>query len=302
MSTRKHHTEPGADDVGRAVREFSLTDRHGIELFAYEWATEDPVAVVQIAHGVGEYALRYDAFARALVDAGFTVYADDHRGHGKTGTTQWTGQPTKLGKLGPGGLRAAEEGMLQLTAHIREQHSGLPVIMFGHSWGSLMAQRIINRVPRAYDGVILSGTAFRTPTAMESGALNKKWQVDGATGFEWLSRDPEIARAFAADPLCFEADILKLFGVADGLRLYGKPSGKVAADVPILIVSGGEDPLHRGEANLQTLAAAFRTAGVREVSVKIYPGARHEILNETNREQVTQDLITWLLERFGADE
>lgn len=281
-----------------APREFSLTDQHGVELFAYEWAAADPVAVVQIAHGVGEYALRYDAFARALADAGFAVYADDHRGHGKTGTTQWTGHPEKLGRLGPGGLRAAEEGMLQLTKHIRDRHPELPVVMFGHSWGSLMAQRIINRAPRTYDGVILSGTAFRTPGAMESGALNKKWQVDGASGFEWLSRDPEVARAFAADPLCFEADILKLFGVTDGLRLYGKPSGKLAPDVPIHIVSGGDDPLHRGEANLQKLASAFRRAGVREVSVKIYQGARHEILNETNRDDVTADLITWLLERF----
>lgn len=293
-----HHT----DGVVPAHREFSLTDAHGIELFAYEWAADDPVAIVQIAHGVGEYALRYEPFARALVDAGFTVYADDHRGHGKTGTTQWQGQPTRLGKLGPGGLRATEQGIMQLTAHIREQHPGLPVIMFGHSWGSLMAQRIINHAPRTYDALILSGTALRTPGGMESGALNKKWQVEGATGFEWLSRDPEVARAFAEDPLCFEADILKLFGVADGLRLYGKPSGNLAADLPIHIVSGSEDPLHRGESNLQALADAFRRVGVREVSVKTYPGARHEILNETNRDEVTSDLVTWLLERFGTDD
>ncbi|WP_164884581.1 alpha/beta hydrolase [Leucobacter muris] len=280
--------------------EFSYTDAHGIEIAAYEWAAEEPVGVVQIAHGVGEHAKRYDVFARALTGAGFTVYADDHRGHGETGRRQHEGDLSKLGRLGPGGLRAAEAAILQLTGIARELHPGLPVVMFAHSWGSLMAQRILNEHPRAWDALVLSGSAFRTFKHMESGDLNAKWKTEGANGFEWLSRDAETARTFIADELCFGADIAKLFGVADSLRLFGKPGPGIPSDLPILIVSGAEDPLTRGD-GLRQLADAYRRRGVRDVTVKIYPDARHETLNETNRDEVYSDLITWVVDRAGND-
>ncbi|MGK0715275.1 alpha/beta fold hydrolase [Leucobacter sp. W1153] len=281
----KHHTR------------IDFTDAHGITIAAYEWATADPHAVVQIAHGVGEHALRYAAFAEALRDAGFTVVADDHRGHGETGRRQWDGDLSQLGKLGPGGLRAAEAAIHQLTEIARDRYPGLPIIMFGHSWGSLMAQRIINREPRIYDGVVLSGSAKRTPMSMESGDLNKRWRGPEANGFEWLSRDPEVQRAFIADPLCFPADIIKLFGLADALRLFGTPANSVASDVPILIVAGGDDPLSRGD-SLRLLADAYRIRGVRDVTMRVYPGARHELLNETNRDEAIAEIITWMLDRF----
>lgn len=282
--------------------EFSYVDAHGVEISAYTWpaATEPPVGAVQIMHGVGEHAKRYAAFAEQLSLAGFVVYADDHRGHGETGRRQWGGDLTRLGRLGPGGLRAAEAAILQLTEIIKDQHPELPVIAFAHSWGSLMAQRILNAHPRSYAAVILSGTAFRTPTAMESGALNARWAREGATGFEWLSRDAKVAARFVADELCFDADILKLFGVVDGLRLYGTPGARLAPEVPIRIISGAEDPLHRGERNLRRLAEAYRARGVRDVTLKVYPGARHELLNEHESEQVTADLVTWMLDRIGA--
>lgn len=279
--------------------EFSFTDAHGIEIFVYAWAADDPVGVVQISHGVGEHAKRYDAFARRLVAAGFTVYADDHRGHGETGRAQHEGDLSKLGRLGPGGLQAAEAAILQLTGIARERHPELPVVMFAHSWGSLMAQRILNEHPRVWDALVLSGTAFRTFKHMESGDLNARWKAEGANGFEWLSRDPAVAEAFIADPLCFAADIIKLFGVADGLRLLGKPGPGIPAELPILITSGGDDPLTRGD-GLRQLAEAYRKRGVRDVSVKLYPGARHETLNETNREDVAADLTTWMLERVSS--
>ncbi|MGO1538446.1 MAG: alpha/beta fold hydrolase [Leucobacter sp.] len=282
--------------------EFSYTDAYGIEITVYRWyaTVEDPIGVVQIMHGIGEHAKRYTAFAEELVHAGFVVYADDHRGHGETGRTQWGGDLTKLGRLGPGGLRATEDAILHLSQMISVRHPGLPLIAFAHSWGSLMVQRITNSHPRSYDAVILSGSAYRTPLAMESGDLNTKWSADDASGFEWLSRDPAVAAEFLADPLCFEADILRLFGVADGLRLYGTPSKNLAPDVPIYIVSGAEDPLHRGERNLRKLADAYRARGVRDVSLKLYPGARHEMLNETNAAQVYADLITWMTDRVDA--
>ena len=296
---------------------FTYTDARGVEITAYRWlpgapsndtdviagaldGATGPLGVVQISHGLGEYALRYDAFAQALAANGFAVYADDHRGHGQTGMRQTGGDASRLGRLGPGGLRATEAEILQLTGIIRERHPGLPLVLYGHSWGSLMAQRILDRAPRTYDAVILSGSAYRTPRYLESGDLNRKWRGPNANGYEWLSRDPAVSTAFAADPLCFTADVLKLFGVADGLRLYGTPGPGLAPDVPILIVSGGEDPISRSD-GVQRLAAAYRERGVRDVTVRIYPGARHETLNETNRDEVTADLITWITDRVVRD-
>lgn len=292
---------------------FSYTDAHGVEIVAYRWIpgapTNDtdviagaldertPHSVVQISHGIGEHALRYDAFARVLAANGFAVYADDHRGHGETGRRQHGGDLSRLGRLGPGGLRATEAAILQLTDIVRQRHPGLPVAMLGHSWGSLMTQRILNVHPRAWDAVILSGSAYRTPAAMESGALNKRWQDDGATGFEWLSRDLAVAKAFVADPLCFEASVLKLFGPVDGMRLFGTPAAGLAADIPILIVSGQDDPLSRGN-GIRLLADAYRARGVRDVTLRVYPEARHEILNETNREEIYADIVTWLTDRL----
>ena len=281
-------------------REFSYVDAHGIEIHAYEWAAPDPVAVVQISHGIGEHARRYDAFAQHLAGAGLSVVANDHRGHGETGRAQWGGDLGRLGRLGPGGLRAAEAAILQLTDLTRERHPGLPVVMFAHSWGSLMAQRILIERPHAWDAVVLSGSAFRTLRHLESGKLNARWAGPEASGFEWLSRDPAVAASFAADPLCFDADTAKLLGVADSLRLLGKPGPGAAPDVPILLVSGSHDPLNRAD-GLRLLAQAYRARGVRDVTVRLYPEGRHEVLNETNRDEVLADLTTWMLERVGAD-
>lgn len=292
-----------SDKYPSGRRNFTYTDAHGIEISAYSWApnpaaSSEPHGAVQIAHGIGEHALRYDAFARFLAQAGFVVYANDHRGHGETGRRQHDGDLSLLGKLGPGGLRAAEAAIEQLTGIIRAEHPGLKLAQFGHSWGSLMTQRILNEQPRLWDAVVLSGSAYRTPRYMESGKLNANWaEQPDASGFEWLSRDPAVAAAFIADPLCFEANILKLFGVSDGLRLFGTPADGLARDVPILIVSGGDDPLSRGD-GLKRLADAYRARGVRDVALKIYPGARHEILNETNHDDVCSDVATWLVDRL----
>lgn len=293
---------------------FTYVDGHGVEIMAYVWLPGDvgagndtdvvgsgvgetPHAIVQIAHGVGEHALRYDHFARLLAANGFAVYADDHRGHGETGRRQHGGDLSRLGKLGPGGLLGTEQAILGLTAIARERHPGLPVIMFGHSWGSLMTQRIINREPRPFDAVVLSGSAYRTPLSMESGDLNKRWHHAEANGFEWLSRDPETAQKFIADPLCFAADIPKLFGFTEAAKLFGKPGKGVASDVPLLIVSGNEDPLNRGD-GLKKLADAYRARGVRDVTLRLFPEARHELLNETNRDEAIAEIITWMLDRF----
>lgn len=279
---------------------FTYTDDKGVEISAYEWAAQDPHAIVQISHGIGEHALRYTQFAETLRANGFTVYADDHRGHGETGRRQHGGDVSQLGKLGPGGLAATERSILALTEIAREQHPGVPLVMFSHSWGSLMAQRIINRVYKPFDALILSGSAYRTPADMESGPLNKRFDFEGATGLEWLSRDTAEVQKFIDDELCFDADIKKLFGLADAAKLFGVPGRKVA-DVPVLIVSGSDDALSRSANGLQKLADAYRRRGVHDVALRVYPGARHELLNETVRDRVTAEIITWMLDRFPRD-
>lgn len=272
----------------------SFVDAEGVTVQYYVWAAPKPKAVVQVAHGLGEYASRYDGFAQALVAAGYSVYADDHRGHGQTGLGQYGGDSSKLGKLGPGGLRATIEDLRQLTAIVRKENPDVPIAILGHSWGSLMVQTILNQHASEYDAAILTGTAYRRPGSMNAGQLNAKHKHLGTTGFEWLSRDAAVSQEFLDDPLTFYADVLKLFGVADGLRLFGTPTKTIAKDIPLLIAIGSDDPLG-GEKSVRTLAEKYISRSkLTDVELIVYEDARHEIFHETNKEEVFADLIAWL--------
>jgi alpha-beta hydrolase superfamily lysophospholipase len=272
----------------------TFTDPEGVRVHYYTWLSAKPKGVVQIAHGLGEYAGRYEALAQALVNAGYSVYADDHRGHGATGVEQHGGDLSKLGRLGPGGLTATIADIRQLTSIAKNQNAGLPLVLLGHSWGSLMAQKIVNENVDAYDAIVLTGTAYRMPGAMNGGNLNNLHKHLGTTGYEWLSRDTKVSQAFLDDPLTFYADVLKLFGLPDGLRLFGRPSKNVSKDLPLLIMIGSEDSLG-GEKSVHTLAEKYLSrSGLTDVQVVIYKDARHEIFNETNKEEVYADLIAWL--------
>jgi alpha-beta hydrolase superfamily lysophospholipase len=278
-------------DVTRDHRTF--TDARGVVIHYYVWSAEEPKAVVQLAHGLGEHALRYERTAQRLVEAGYTVVADDHRGHGATGMQQHDGDTTRLGRLGPGGLRATVAAIEQLTGIIRMDRPGLPIVLLGHSWGSLMAQWIVDRDARPYAALVLTGTAYRTLRHMNSGDLSKRHRHLGDTGHEWLSRDPLVAQAFADDPLTFKAEAAKLFGYIDGLRLLGRPR-RMTATLPVLIMIGGEDTLG-GEASVRMLERAYRErSGLIDVTTTVYPEARHEVFNELNRDEVVDDLVRWL--------
>ena len=278
----------------------TFVDARGLTIHYYVWSSARPKAIVQITHGLGEHALRYEDAAQKLVAAGFSVWADDHRGHGATGMQQHGGDTGKLGKLGAGGLRAAIQNVREFTAVIREENPGLPVFLLGQSWGSLMVQDVVNRHPGDYAGAILTGTAYRTLRHMNGGDLNAKHQHLGTTGFEWLSRDPAVAAAFVADPLAFRAEALKLFGLADSLRLLGRPAKNLQSDLPILIMIGSEDSLG-GEESIARLAADYATRSqLTDVEAIVYPQGRHEVLNEINRDEVFADLIGWLDARAPA--
>lgn len=272
----------------------TFVDAQGVTIHYYAWKAAKPKAVLQLTHGLGDHALRYEQVAQDLVAAGYTVYADDHRGHGATGMEQYGGDASKLGKLGPGGLRATIEDVRQFTRVIRDENPGLALALLGHSWGSLMVQSILNEHADEYDVAVLTGTAYRTLIDMNGGNLNAKHKHLGTTGNEWLSRDPAVAQAFADDPLTFYAAAIQLFGLADGLRLLGKPTKHIAKDIPLLIMIGSEDTLG-GEKSIAKLAAAYVTRSkLTDIEAIVYPGARHEIFNETNRDEVIGDLVAWL--------
>jgi len=272
----------------------SFVDAQGVTIHYYAWKAAKPKAVLQLTHGLGDHALRYEQVAQDLVAAGYTVYADDHRGHGATGMEQYGGDVTKLGKLGPGGLRATVEDVRQFTKLIRSENPGLPLALLGHSWGSLMVQTVLNSHADEYDAAVLTGTAYRTLLDMNGGNLNKQHKHLGTTGNEWLSRDPAVAQAFSDDPLTFYAAAIQLFGLADGLRLLGRPTKSIGKDIPLLIMIGSEDTLG-GEKSIEKLASAYVTRSkLSDVKAIVYPEGRHEIFNETNRDEVIADLVAWL--------
>ncbi|MEN9621366.1 MAG: hypothetical protein RL499_1559 [Actinomycetota bacterium] len=277
----------------------TFTDTHGVSVHFYVWAPGKPKGIVQLAHGVGEHALRYELLAQDLVAAGYAVYADDHRGHGATGVEYWKGDLSKIGKLGVGGLRATQQNLLDLTELAKAEYPGLPFTMLGHSWGSLMVQNLLNAGQHPWNAVVLTGTALRTPLDMYGGDLNHRHKHLGTTGAEWLSRDPAVSAAFVADPLTTDAKVLQLFGLPDGLRLFGTPK-RVQPPVPLLIMVGDDDPLG-GEKSAKKLADAYLKRGaLTDVELIVYPGARHEVFNETNQAEVRADLIAWLKNRLFA--
>lgn len=279
----------------RAVGTF--TDDEGVVIETHEWLVPAPRAVVQILHGIGEHAARYAPLAADLNAAGFSVVADDHRGHGQTGLRQWQGDTARMGRLGPGGLRATIGAVVRFTELTRARFPDVPQVVLGHSWGSLLAQIALNCHPWTADGLVLSGTAYRLPGYMDSGDLNRKHRTLGTTGAEWLSRDPAVATAWVDDPFTFPADTMKLLGVRDALRLVGRPARGLPADLPVLIQVGSDDTLG-GARSAERLARAYRErSGIRDVAVRVYDGARHEVYNETNRDEVIADLVGWIQQR-----
>lgn len=273
----------------------SYIDQGGVEIFydIHPATTAHTGAVIQLLHGVGEHAGRYGETIAALNAAGYKVYADDHRGHGRTGMAQH-GSAQKLGRLGKGGMAAAKAALWKFSELIRAENPGLPLVLLGHSWGSFLSQMLLNEHPDAYDAMILSGSAYRWPGSLNAGDLNAPWKHPKASGTEWLSSDLSVGEAFIADPLTTGVPLLKLFGPLNALALYGKPARNFSHDVPVLLLLGRDDTVG-GPASVHRLAQAYRQrSGLSEVKVVVYPDARHEIFNDHSKQQVRQDLITWL--------
>ena len=266
----------------------------GLELAGCVWDVADPRGVVQVAHGLAEHSARYDRFARALNAVGYSVRACDHRAHGQS----IVGTPGDFGDPGFDALIA------DLAAYGASLRGDLPLFLFAHSMGSFAAQSVILTHSELYAGVVLSGSTAldllaagmaqsEGPAGLE--AFNAGFE--NRTGYEWLSRDEAEVDRYVADPLCgFDLPVETvpaLFGAAATLADPAALAG-IRPDLPLLIASGSDDPLAGGGQLVEVLGQRYRDAGLVDVTVTLYDGARHEILNETNRDEVAADVIAWL--------
>lgn len=276
-----------------------------LPLSAWRWQPHEDLkdrGTVVIAHGMGEHALRYDPFAQALAAAGMTVLAPDHRGHGASPG------PLGLGDFGAGGWEAlvADLALWIRLAHARDED--LPVVLFGHSMGSLAAQQYCCEHEEALDGLVLSGSTcfdqLPVPEGEAAGleAFNAPFEP-ARTAFDWLSRDPEQVDRYIDDPLCgFDVAEAGLRGMLAAAARIADPAvlAGLRADLPVLVVSGAADPLHGDGALIDMLVERWRGAGMQRIETKLYPGGRHEVLNETNRAEVMRELVAWIRAAPGS--
>jgi alpha-beta hydrolase superfamily lysophospholipase len=278
--------------------DFSFTSDDGLEIACFRWqATAPSVGVLQIAHGMGEHSLRYEHVAEFLNAAGFHVYANDHRGHGRTAPDK-----ESLGEFGAGGWNALVEDMFALSNIIRTRDTGFPLILLGHSMGSFAAQHYLLDHSDLLAGAALSGSAAVDKLAIDPTRPADLSSVNEGiaaprTPFDWLSHDPAVVDAYIADPLCgfgvSAASMMSMAGSAPRL-LDPNELKRIRANLPIYIFAGDEDPINHKLEWLKPVAERYRAAGLRHVTEKYYPGGRHEMMNETNREQVLKDLLDWM--------
>lgn len=279
------------------MQEKTLTLRTAddIDLHVYRWAPEgDPKAAVQVHHGLAEHAGRYRRLAEALTAAGYVVYAPDQRASGRSAADGY-------GQWGRDGWAGWVADYSLLNARIQEEHPGLPVVLLGHSLGSFGAQHYLLDHSSDVAAVVLSGTgdvevlvpALTAEGPTDLSAFNAPFEH--RTGFEWLSRDEAEVDTYVADEACgwaatMPADTGSLLAAADPEAI-----ARVRSDLPVLLLSGDQDPVGGalGE-GVAVTAGRYREAGLTDVDVTLYPQARHEILNETNRDEVTADIIAFL--------
>jgi alpha-beta hydrolase superfamily lysophospholipase len=270
---------------------FTVRDPDGIEITVDRYDVPDgvePIAVLHVLHGWAEHAARYARFAAAANEAGIVVYADDHRGHGRTGVAASGG----LGDLGPRGADGVLDAARAVSVHAFGAHPTLPRLVLGHSWGSFILQRYLRRWGGELDGAVLTGTTYRSPgTAPRTGGLNDRFGAD-ASPYAWLTRDEAEVQKYVDDPWCgFERMASR---PAAGASASTEPEDSlIPSDLPLLILNGADDPIGGAEGG-QALADHYREAGLTEVTFTAYAGGRHELLNETNRDEVTADLLAWL--------
>ena len=272
---------------------------HDVALTAYRWdPAGTPRGIVQLTHGMGEHLLRYDHLGTTLAAAGFLVQGQDHRGHGAT-----AGSQEALGVLGADGWNSLVDDIDVLVERTHDRMEDVPVVLFGHSMGSFAAQQYLLDHSGRIAGLALSGTAaidllepaLDLDAPIDLSAFNAPFVH--RTGYEWLSRDDAQVDAYVADERCGfgldaeggKAMFARAREVADPDRLAG-----IRKDLPIHIMVGELDPVNGQLALVNALVERLQTAGLTDVTLTVWSDARHEIFNETNRDEVEADLLAWL--------
>ncbi|SET93380.1 alpha/beta fold hydrolase [Paenibacillus sp. NFR01] len=300
--------------------QFQMTDPLGVIIQAYAWLPAEGIplrGIVQISHGMCETAGRYARFAEAITAAGFAVYANDHRGHGAT-----AGHEDLLGDVGEDGFYWMRRDMLQLGSIAQERHVGLPMYLLAHSMGSFLAQKLMCEPGHeVYAGFILSGTngprsmlrfgeSLAGAQVAVQGNLHRSLLLNAAvfgpynrsfapvrTPFDWLSSDNAEVDRFIADPMCGAICTARFF--RDFFRLLRslhtrETLSALCIDKPVYLFSGAKDPVGLAGKGVLRLAEIYRKRGIRDMEYKLYPGGRHEMLNEVNRDEVTANVLDWL--------
>ncbi|MDT0499104.1 alpha/beta hydrolase [Algiphilus sp. W345] len=291
-------------------------------LHLHAWSPPDPLGAVQIVHGMAEHGGRYAAFAQRLVAAGFAVYAHDLPGHG-----QCIADGDVRGHFADRhGWSFALASVEAVKDYVNRQHPSLPRFVFGHSMGSFLTQHLMLDHSRELAGVVLSATTGdlgrlrplglallraeiaakgpRHPSAIGQrlgfGPFNRRFRPN-RTAFDWLSRDADEVDRYIADPLCGFRVTASLW--ADTLGACGTLSSPrrlrpLDSRLPVLLISGSEDPVGNSGRGPARLARAYRKAGLQDVEVRSFAGARHELLHETNRHEVERLVLNWLGNRL----
>lgn len=302
---------------------FTLETSDGVPVHVYRWLPDegdDLRGTVQLVHGMAEHAARYEHVAQAFTDAGYGVYANDLRGHGRTAASE----DDRMYFADDRGWARVLDDLYRLNRRIREDHPEGPVYLLGHSMGSFLTQQFLFTFPGAIDAAILSGTngdagllaevgavlarierrrlgkrgRSKLLHRMTFGAYNKAFEP-ARTEFDWLSSDPAQVEAYIADPWCGVLPTTQLWiDLLSGLRVIADPTHlqRIPTDLPILIFSGEDDPVGGQTRGVRKLLDAYAAAGLTRVTHRFYPG-RHELFNETNKDEVIADVIAWLDER-----
>lgn len=278
----------------------------------------EPRAIVQIIHGIAEYIDRYDEFMSFLADNGIIAVGTDHLGHGKSIESE---EQTGFFAYENGwDYTVRDEEVLRLAMH--ENYPELPIIVFGHSMGSFMARTLLIRYPDAFNAAIISGTGNQG-SALVNGGLFMGNLVTGLKGahhyskflnnlafgsynkiyenpkteYDWLSRDEANVQKYIDDPLCGFIPTCSLFrDMMTGVKFITNKKNLTAMnkDMPVYFMSGDMDPVGECGKGVQKAYNNFLEAGMKDVSIKLYPGGRHEMLNEINKDEVYSDILTWL--------
>lgn len=303
------------------LREFTYPSCDGVhQIHTCEWLPEHaaPQAVVQLVHGVSEHIMRYDAFARFLTEHGFAAIGGDLLGHGKTARS-----PEEYGYLGQrDGWRHTADDIRQLRVETGRRFPGIPYFLMGHSMGSFLVRLYLIDWPGTVDGAVLSGTGQESPFLVDFGKFVARLELlrvgpkghstllerlttggygrqfaPARTSADWISRDTAVVDTYVADPLCsFYPTVSMFLDMADGVKYIadGENLKKMDPSTPVYLFSGALDPVGQKGAGVRQVYNLFKRAGCADLTMKLYPDGRHEMLNEINRKEVYQDVLTWL--------